>query len=246
ARVRRAARLLGALRRLPRGAPPARSRGSRRARLAELLRPLPPGAERPRPAHPPRRGAPPHRRAAAGRSGRRLLQRRHPLRRPPHRRRACDRRPPAPRAGQTPRRCSEKMSARRQLRELEQKSRRDPQNLAVRLQLAAALRSVGRREEATVLVRSVALAYHAEGRLARAPGFAGSSLEREPAALTTQALFAELESARTGGPGEEPTQFSDGKGRRPTLPPMASPLPVVDANPEDYEIEEETAQPASG
>lgn len=138
------------------------------------------------------------------------------------------------------------MSLRRQIKDLEQKAQREPQNLAVRLQLAAVLRAAGRREEGTALVRSVALAYHGDGRIAQALAVCRSLLEIEPADLATQALFAELEAARTGGPGEEPTQWADGRGRRPTLPPIASPLPVVEASPDDYEIDEETAPPASG
>src|SRR5262249_1892523 len=183
---------------------------------------------------------------AAGGPGGGVLQRRAARRRPPHHRRARDRRPSPSRAGQASRGRPETMSLKRQIRELELKAQRDPQNLAVRLQLAAVLRAVGRREEGTALVRSVALAYHGEGRIAQALAVCRSLLEIAPGAPAPQALFAGLGGGRPGGPGEEPPQWADGRGRRPTLPPIASPLPVVEASPDDYEIEEETAPPASG
>ena len=133
------------------------------------------------------------------------------------------------------------MSARKQLRELERLAAREPGNLALRLRLAAALRSAGRTDEGTALVRSVAAAYHAEGRLVQALAVCRSLLEIEPGDLATQALFTEIEAARTGAPGEEPTHWDDGTGRRQ----ISTQLPIVEAAPEDYEIDEESGAPSA-
>ena len=125
------------------------------------------------------------------------------------------------------------MSAKRLVKELERHAAREPENLAVRLRLAAALRVVGRREEGTALVRSVAASYHVEGRLAQALAVCRSLLELEPDDMATRALFVELEAMRTGASPEEPTRLDDGTGRRP------APLPVVEADPADVEIVDE-------
>jgi CRP-like cAMP-binding protein len=112
------------------------------------------------------------------------------------------------------------------LRELERQAAREPENLALRLRLAAALRAAGRHEEAVALVRSVAVAYQAGGRLVQALAVCRSLLELAPDDLATRSLFAELEAARTGGPGEEPTQWDDGSGRRRLA---TAPLPLAPA-----------------
>src|SRR5262249_6845749 len=183
--MRRTALLIGDLRQLPRGHPPARAGGAHRARVAELLRPLPPGAERPRPADHERRGPFPRRAAAGVRAGHGPVQRPRPRRRAAHRRRARGRRPADPRAGETTRGRRAAMTPGR-VRDVERLAAARPETLALRLRLAAALRSEGRREEGTALVRSVAAAYHAEGRLAQALAVCRSLLELEPGDGATQ------------------------------------------------------------
>src|SRR5690606_17269645 len=86
------------------------------------------------------------------------------------------------------------MKPKRAVKELEKQLRKDPDNLVLRLRLAAALRELGRVEQAVQLYRSVAVQYHADGRLAQAIAVCRSVLELEPAQRETQALLAELES----------------------------------------------------
>jgi CRP-like cAMP-binding protein len=132
------------------------------------------------------------------------------------------------------------MSAKKALKELEERAAREPKNLALRLRLAAALRAVGRRDEGTELVRSVALAYHAEGRLVQALAVCRSLLEIEPGDLITRALYADIEAARTGAPGEDPTQF----GYRGASGSGPHDAPVTDTVPDDPDLEPTGAAPA--
>ncbi|KAB2891709.1 MAG: hypothetical protein F9K40_18850, partial [Kofleriaceae bacterium] len=56
------------------------------------------------------------------------------------------------------------MSAKRPIRDLERDLKREPQNLALRLTLAAAYREAGRTGDAVELYRTVARAYLEQGR----------------------------------------------------------------------------------
>jgi CRP-like cAMP-binding protein len=100
------------------------------------------------------------------------------------------------------------------LKDLERAVAQAPGNLARRLELAALLRGAGRREESVALVRSVAVAYQTEGRLVQALAVCRSLLELEPHDVATLALAAEIDAARTGAPGEEPTHHDDHSGKR--------------------------------
>jgi CRP-like cAMP-binding protein len=127
----------------------------------------------------------------------------------------------------------------RQVRDAERALERDPGNLALRLRLAAALRAAGRHHDALDVYRSVAVAYQREGRLLQALAVCRSILELAPDDLETNVLHGELEAARTGAPGEEPTRHDDGAGRRhrtpaaPPTPPATPPPPAPDAPGED-------------
>ncbi len=54
------------------------------------------------------------------------------------------------------------------VRDLERRLRDEPNNLGVRVMLAAALREIGRDPEAIELYRSVAIAYRDQGRTQQA------------------------------------------------------------------------------
>src|SRR5438132_6610409 len=91
------------------------------------------------------------------------------------------------------------MSDKRATRELERDLRRQPDNLPLRLRLAAAYRVDGRPADAVQLYRSVAVAYHGQRRLAQAIAVCKSVLELEPGQPETVALLAELEAMRPEG-----------------------------------------------
>jgi CRP-like cAMP-binding protein len=88
------------------------------------------------------------------------------------------------------------MTQRLATRELERQLRKEPENLALRLRLAASYRESGRTAEAVQLYRSVAVAYHAQRRLAQAIAVCRSVLDLEPGQRETVALLAELEAMR--------------------------------------------------
>jgi hypothetical protein len=138
------------------------------------------------------------------------------------------------------------MKPARVVRDAERALEREPQNLVLRLKLAAALRAAGRPFDAVDVYRSVAVAYQKEGRLLQALAVCRSILELAPEDLETHVLMGELEAARTGGASaEEPTQYDDGT-RRPHAAPAAR-LPEVEVGPEEYDFDDEpTGTPPKG
>lgn len=72
------------------------------------------------------------------------------------------------------------MTQKRPIRDLERQLKREPDNLALRLTLAAAYREAGRAVEALALYRSVALAYAEQGRATQATAVCRSALELRP------------------------------------------------------------------
>jgi CRP-like cAMP-binding protein len=118
------------------------------------------------------------------------------------------------------------MIDKRATRDLERDLRRQPDNLPLRLRLAAAYHADGRTGEAVHLYRSVAVAYHGQRRLAQAIAVCRSVLELEPGQRETVALLAELEAMRPHDDG------SDG-GASPPSSGAASPddLPAAPGPP---------------
>jgi CRP-like cAMP-binding protein len=88
------------------------------------------------------------------------------------------------------------VSARRQVKELERRLRDEPDNLALRLKLAAALFEVGRTDEAIELYRSVAAAYQHQERVAQAIEVCRSLLALAPGDGPTVEMLEALESTR--------------------------------------------------
>jgi CRP-like cAMP-binding protein len=88
------------------------------------------------------------------------------------------------------------VSGRRQVKDLERRLRDDPDNLALRLTLAAALYDAGQADEAVELYRSVAAAYQDQGRVAQAVEVCRSLLALAPDDATTAAMLSALESSR--------------------------------------------------
>jgi CRP-like cAMP-binding protein len=85
-------------------------------------------------------------------------------------------------------------NAKKLVKEFERTLKADPDNIVVRVKLAAALRELGRSDDAVSMYRSVAEAYHRQGRLAQAMAVCRSVLEIEPAQPETQALLLELDT----------------------------------------------------
>ncbi|RMH37130.1 MAG: hypothetical protein D6689_21350, partial [Deltaproteobacteria bacterium] len=96
------------------------------------------------------------------------------------------------------------MKPKKVVKELERQLRRDPDNLVLRLRLAAALREVGRTDEAVALYRSVALTYRDSGRLQQAIAVCKSALEIEPGNREMHGLLADLDGAvRRAAPADD-------------------------------------------
>jgi cAMP-dependent protein kinase regulator len=133
----------------------------------------------------------------------------------------------------------------RLVRDAERALEKDPQNLALRLRLAAALRAANRHHDALDVYRSVAVAYQREGRLLQALAVCRSILELAPEDLETNVLFGELEAQRTGASGEEPTRHDDGVGRRPVAAAVAErlPAPPPPVELDDFDDEETRTPP---
>jgi CRP-like cAMP-binding protein len=120
------------------------------------------------------------------------------------------------------------MNPKKAIKELERQLRKEPDNLVLRLKLAANYREVGRTEEAVALYRSVAVAYHAQGRLAQAIAVCRSVLEIEPSQPETQRLLAELDQMRNATAAQaEAEQVATAGNEIPSLaaPPPAKPPP---------------------
>lgn len=87
-------------------------------------------------------------------------------------------------------------NAKKRLKEFERTLKVEPDNMVVRVKLATALRELGRNEEAVSMYRSVAEAYHRQGRIAQAIAVCRSVLEMEPVQPETHTLLVELEATQ--------------------------------------------------
>ncbi len=118
------------------------------------------------------------------------------------------------------------MKAKKLVKEYERQLKAEPNNLVLRLKFAAALREVGRTDEAVAMYRSVAVAYHEQGRLAQAIAVCRSVLEIEPAQRETQALLASLDAARAAQIAAAPPEAPPGGPGTPSAewvgPPASS------------------------
>jgi len=125
------------------------------------------------------------------------------------------------------------MSAKKAIKELEKQLRKDPENLVLRLKLAAAYREAARTGEAVALYRSVAVAYHSQGRLAQAIAVCKSVLEIDPSQRETQALLAELDVMRGAAPPPPPSGGPEVPSLvgAPPEPPPRPPSPSLDRRP---------------
>ncbi|HUQ07656.1 MAG TPA: cyclic nucleotide-binding domain-containing protein [Kofleriaceae bacterium] len=88
------------------------------------------------------------------------------------------------------------MTSKRPIRELERDLKREPQNLALRLTLAAAYREAGRAGDAVELYRSVARAYLDQGRNGQAAAVCKSALDLAPVDSELYGMLQHIE--RTG------------------------------------------------
>jgi cAMP-dependent protein kinase regulator len=139
------------------------------------------------------------------------------------------------------------MTARRSIRDLERQCKKEPDNLVVRLLLAAAYREAGRTTDAIPLYRSVASAYQRQGRRTQAVAVLRSLLELDPLDPDTRSLLAQIdqEAARPDAPPSMPPPLQpptdprpDGVPVRPTIPNLqastvrrSTPAPYPDRTP---------------
>jgi CRP-like cAMP-binding protein len=139
------------------------------------------------------------------------------------------------------------MTQRLATRELERQLRKEPENLALRLRLAASYREAGRTAEAVQLYRSVAVAYHAQRRLAQAIAVCRSVLDIEPGQRETVALLAELEGMR-GAEGEGVPAYvaTVDSGPLTTPPPVKQPTGPVPTLPRTITGSMPAARPVTG
>ncbi len=112
------------------------------------------------------------------------------------------------------------MSTKRPIRDLERELKKEPGNLAVRLQLAAAYREGLRTHEALELYRSVARAYAEQGRNGQAAAVCRSALELAPEDSELYGMLLHLERS-TSATIVPP--FGPPGGRAPTMPPPTGP-----------------------
>lgn len=125
----------------------------------------------------------------------------------------------------SPRRWLFASGASRRIREYERALRGQPENFALRLKLAAALREAGREAEALTLYRSVVLAYHQQRRFAQAAAVCQGVLELAPGLDDIRALLAELTPALpTSLPAEPEATLVESATPRPGLP-LPAPKP---------------------
>lgn len=112
------------------------------------------------------------------------------------------------------------MTQKRPIRDLERQLKREPDNLALRLTLAAGYRDAGRAVEALALYRSVAIAYAEQGRATQATAVCRSALELAPEDGQLFSLLRHLEHTTAPPPPQSPP--ADG----PVAPgPMLAPVP---------------------
>lgn len=94
------------------------------------------------------------------------------------------------------------MTGKRSIKELERQVKKEPDNLVVRLLLAAAYREAGRTGDAVPLYRSVAETYQKQGRRTQAVAVVKSLLEIDPEDPGSRALLDQMD--RDGGPSTPP------------------------------------------
>ncbi|RMH38833.1 MAG: hypothetical protein D6689_18500, partial [Deltaproteobacteria bacterium] len=105
--------------------------------------------------------------------------------------------------------------------------------LVLRLRLAAALREVGRTDDAVALYRSVALTYRDSGRLQQAIAVCKSALEIEPGNREMHGLLADLDGAvRRAAPADD-APGPAARSVRVVEPPPSGALPKP-PSPEDF------------
>jgi cAMP-dependent protein kinase regulator len=88
----------------------------------------------------------------------------------------------------------------RKLRELEKQLKKEPGNLALRLQLAALYQDAGKTDQALEQYRAVALAYRDDGRVQQAVAVARQALAVAPDDAELRALVAANQGARQTSP----------------------------------------------
>jgi CRP/FNR family transcriptional regulator, cyclic AMP receptor protein len=107
------------------------------------------------------------------------------------------------------------------LKELERRLRSEPDNLALRVTLAAALQDAGKHGDAIELYRSLAVAYRDQGRVEQAIAACRSILAIAPDDVSCRVLLASLVASPAAAPG------AGDAPSRPTPPPLGPP-PVVE------------------
>ncbi|MBK7072391.1 MAG: cyclic nucleotide-binding domain-containing protein [Myxococcales bacterium] len=123
------------------------------------------------------------------------------------------------------------MTLKRPIRDLERQLKREPDNLALRLTLAAGYRESGRAVEALALYRSVALAYAEQGRATQATAVCRSALELAPEDGELFSLLRHLERTTTMPPPFAPTPaapLAPPPDTAPAAPPPAPRPPTVE------------------
>lgn len=114
----------------------------------------------------------------------------------------------------------------KELRELEKRLRGEPENIGLRVQVAGALREIGRTSEAVEHYRTVAVAYRDQGRTKQAIAVCKSLLEIAPNDQRCSVLLAELEGPKTPAPPPTP----------PKQPPPRPPISAEPAPPRRAEV----------
>lgn len=125
------------------------------------------------------------------------------------------------------------MTSKRPIRDLERQLQREPDNLALRLTLAAGYREGRRDVEALALYRSVALAYAEQGRATQAAAVCRSALELAPEDGQLFSLLRHLErtSAGTQPPPVAPVEPAPAPRLSTVEPPLRPAAPRLTAPP---------------
>jgi len=119
------------------------------------------------------------------------------------------------------------MTPKRPIRELERQLRRESENLALRLTLAAAYREASRAVEALALYRSVARAYAEQGRAGQAAAVCRSALEISPEDGELYGMLIHLErAASTRPPPLGPAPVAPAVAMAPMVTVSAAPPPL--------------------
>jgi CRP-like cAMP-binding protein len=109
--------------------------------------------------------------------------------------------------------------AKKRVKELAEALKREPTSIPKRLELAAALREVGRPVEAIDFYRQVASAYAAEGRLVQAIAVCKGILEIDPQHRDTLEMLADLASRNRPPPAPEPSRDEETRDARAAQTP---------------------------